>query len=211
MRLVLARHGATDHNIERRYTGQTDAPLSPLGLRQAAALAARLAGERFDLILCSDLARARQTAAPIARRLDAPLRFDPDLREIAMGRWEGQTHAELAAADPEALAAWQTDPEGHAPPGGETTLQLRDRTVRALDRCRSDHPDGAVLWITHGGVIGVLLCHLLRIGLEHRWRFRRDNAALTEADVAADYAILMRLNDTCHLADLPAAEREQVL
>jgi alpha-ribazole phosphatase len=211
MRLVVARHGATTNNLERRYTGQSDAPLSPLGARQAEALAAALADERFDLIVSSDLRRARQTAEPVARRHDAPLRLDADLREVAMGDWEGRTDAELASDYPDQLARWHEDPLTFAPPGGETVEQLRDRAARALERCRADHGDGSVLWVTHGGLIGVLLCHLLQIPLTHRWQFRRDNCAVTEFDVGADYAILMRLNDTCHLRDLPAAERSQVL
>ena len=55
MRLLVVRHGATANNAEGRFTGQTDMPMSPLGLRQAEAVADALAGERFDLIVASDL------------------------------------------------------------------------------------------------------------------------------------------------------------
>ena len=68
MRLLIARHGATQHNLDGRFTGQFDAPLSALGERQAEALAKRLAGQRFDAIIASDLLRARQTAGCIAER-----------------------------------------------------------------------------------------------------------------------------------------------
>lgn len=225
MRLVMVRHGATVNNIERRFTGHSDVPLSPLGLRQAEALATALAGERFDLILSSDLVRARQTAEPIARRNNAPLRLDADLREIAVGTWEGLTRAETAETDPDGLARWRAQPELYAPLGGETVLQLRDRAVRALNRCFAEHPEGRVLLVTHGGLMGVLFCHLLRIELTHRWQFRRDNAALTTVDIGVDmspptgpeprlYAIIMHLNDTCHLKgveDPESTEPSQVL
>jgi broad specificity phosphatase PhoE len=225
MRLMLVRHGATANNAQQRYTGHSDIPLSPLGLRQAAALAAALAAERFDLILSSDLARAQQTAEAIAARNAAPLRLDADLREMAMGTWEGRTRAETVALEPEAWARWWAQPDVFPPPGGETLLQLRDRAARAFDRCYAEHAAGNVLWVTHGALTGVLLCHLLGIDLAHRWQFRRDNAGITELEVGPDrrergnpaprmHAILLRLNDTSHLKDLEAsdlAEPSQVL
>lgn len=213
MRLVLARHGATANNAERRYTGQSDVPLSALGMRQASALALALDHEPFDLILASDLLRARQTAEAIAGQSSRPFQLDADLREISMGAWEGCTHAEIAAAYPEALARWNANPLDIAPPEGETLVQFRDRIASALERCFAQHPGGRVLWVTHGGLIGVLLCHLLRMPLTQRWQFRRDNCALTEVDVQPDrlHGIVMRLNDTSHLRDVPTAEDSQVM
>lgn len=211
MRLVLVRHGATANNLEQRFTGQTDAPLSAVGLRQAQALGEALAGERFDVIVSSDLLRARQTADAVAARNDAPLRVDADLREVALGTWEGMTRAEIAASAPEDWARWHAEPEAYAPPGGETVVQLRDRAVRALGRWQAEHTVGSVLWVTHGGVIGVLLCHALGIDLKHRGQFRRDNCAITELDIGKQRAVVVRLNETCHLRGLPGAERSQVL
>jgi broad specificity phosphatase PhoE len=216
MRLLIARHGATANNAQARYTGQSDAGLSALGTAQAEALARRLAGERLDAIITSDLARARATAAAIAAyHSTVPPRLDADLREVALGAWEGHTPAEAAALHPEAYARWQADAVEIAPPGGETVRAFQGRVVRALDRWRGEYPDGAVLWVTHGGVLGVLLCHLLGMDLARRGQFRRDNAALTELELRAEgYAMLMRLNDTGHLAGLSGgelAERAQVL
>jgi len=216
MRLLIARHGATANNAQARYTGQSDAGLSALGAAQAEALAERLAGEHLDAIVSSDLARARATAESIAaRHAGMPLRLDADLREVALGAWEGHTAAEAAALHPDAYARWQADAVDVAPPGGETVRAFQRRVVRALDRWRAEYPDGSVLWVTHGGVLGVLLCHLLGMDLARRGQFRRDNAALTELELhTAGYAILMRLNDTGHLAGLSGgelAERAQVL
>jgi broad specificity phosphatase PhoE len=213
MRLMVVRHGATANNSQQRYTGHSDVPLSPLGLRQAEALAAVLAAETFDLILSSDLVRARQTVAASTARNAAPLRLDTDLREMAMGVWEGRTRAEAVALEPEAWARWRAYPDVSAPPGGETLLQLRDRAARAIEHCYAMHPTGNVLWVTHGGLIGVLLCHLLGIDPARRWQFRRDNAGITELEVGPDRsergtpsprlcAILLRLNNTSHLKGL---------
>lgn len=227
MRLLIARHGATPNNAQARYTGQSDVALSPLGERQAEALAQALAGEYFDGIVSSDLRRARATAEAIARFHDLPLLEDADLREIAMGEWEGQTFDEVMEHSPELVKRWQEDAITVAPPGGETVAEFRDRLACALDRWHAAYPTGTLLWVTHGGVVGVLLCHLLGMDLHRRWQFRRDNTAITEIEIGmrdgrhgqepARSAIVTRLNDTNHLRALEAeggmeqAEKSQVL
>lgn len=214
MHLTIVRHGATANNLEGRFTGQSDVPLSALGERQATLLAERLADECFDAIVSSDLRRAQATAEAIARQHDTPLALDADLREIGMGAWEGRTLAEVAATDAALLAAWQQDGLEVVPLGGEALPAFRNRLVRALDRWQARVPDGRVLMVTHGAAIEVLLCHLLGMDLTRRWQFRRDNAALSALDIQPRGAILLSLNDTGHLRALSAdaaGERFQVM
>lgn len=218
MRLFVVRHGATSNNFEARYTGQLDSPLSALGEKQAVAVAERLRAIHFSVIVSSDLTRAATTADRIAEHQHSPaprpVRRDAQLRELAMGAWEGRTYADIVEAEPDVMRMWQDDPVTRAPPGGETMRQLSDRVKLALARWREEHPEGTVLWVTHGGVITALLCHLLGIGLERRWLFRRDNASITEFDLGKEYAMLMRMNDTAHLEPLSQAipaEQAQVL
>jgi alpha-ribazole phosphatase len=224
MRLLLVRHGATENNAQARYTGQSDVPLSPLGMLQAEAVSRYLMGARLDAIVSSDLRRARSTAEAIACHHSIPLIFDEDLREISLGEWEGLAYAEVLQRDPERAANWHSGrPESLAvaPPGGETTSQFLERILRAFDRWQNAYSDplSAIVWVTHGGVIGILLCHLLGMDLNRRWQFRRDNGAITELDVGrgsgkgseedACYAVLMRLNDTSHLAGIDPEESGQ--
>lgn len=226
MRLLLARHGATSNNAQQRITGQTDIPMSALGERQAEALANRLADRHLDSVVSSDLQRASRMAQRIAEQHGIPLQLDPDLREISMGSWEGAIFEDIRAREPELLLRSRDDPFTFAPPGGETILQVRARLVAALARWHAAYPDGTVLWVTHGGCIGILLCHLLGVDLRRRWQFRKDNAALSEIDVRAICAdpgdaesfltsiVVILLNDMCHLdgiADAEAGERFQVL
>jgi len=212
VRLLLVRHGATANNLEARFTGQLDIPLSPLGVRQAERVAEALAGEPLDAIVSSDLARALETAAAIARGRDLRPIADADLRETAMGIWEGMTATEAAAYDAEALALWRADAVHHPPPGGETLDAVLARLLRALARSRERAPDGCVLWVTHGGVIGVLVSHLLGIDLARRGQLRRDNAAITELEIAGEQVVLLRFNETTHLRGLKAeGERSQIL
>src|SRR6185437_6520135 len=88
-RLVLWRHGQTTWNLEHRFQGQTDIPLDPTGEAQAEQAARRLATLRPHALFSSDLSRAQQTAAPLARLTGLPVTLDKDLRERFGGDWEG--------------------------------------------------------------------------------------------------------------------------
>jgi len=139
--LVLVRHGESAWIAEGRFQGHGDPPLSDVGLRQAAAVGARLAAptEMPSLpvpdypplaIWHSPLLRASQTAQAIhdARRAGAPLRSLDTLIELGQGEWEGLTHDEVRRRWPQELAAWRADPLHHHAPGGEA---LADALVRA--------------------------------------------------------------------------------
>lgn len=205
MRLVVVRHGATANNLAAQFTGQQDVPLSALGERQALALAASLAHERFDKLISSDLQRARATLAPLAELLEQQIHLDPALREICVGIWEGQSGAAVRSLYPGAIERYETS-ETYAPEGGETIAAFRERIVDALSRSLREFPGGTVLWMTHGGVLGVLLCHLLGMQIQRRWQFRCDNTAIFEFDLGEDYGIIMRANDITHLRHLDETE-----
>ena len=211
MRLVIVRHGATANNQKAQFTGQQDVPLSPLGEQQALALAGALVDERFDALISSDLRRAVATLAPLADALGQSIRVDVALREIGVGVWEGRSGVEVRTQFPGAIERWESA-DDFAPEGGEKVVAFRERIVDALERTRQEFAAGSVLWMTHGGVLGMLLCHVLGMGIDRRWQFRRDNAAIFEFDLGADYCIVMRANDTSHLRHLSVlAEQAQVL
>jgi ribonuclease H / adenosylcobalamin/alpha-ribazole phosphatase len=215
MRLLVARHGATQHNLDGRYTGQFDAPLSALGERQADALAARLAPQRFDAIISSDLLRARQTAERVAARSGQEVSFDADLREISMGAWEGQRFTEVKREAGALLAQIETETTGETPyPQGESWAQVSARVLGALRRCQARYTDGYVLWVAHGGVINVLLLDALGLSYERRWQFVRGNTSLFEFEYLPTMVRVVRANDTSHLellADVGEGERFQAI
>jgi len=132
---LLVRHGETDWNAAGRLQGHTDRPLSDYGRDQARRLADELAGEAFDAVYASDLARARETAEIVGERLQLPVVLDADLREKDWGTWEGLTPPERMGVE---LV-------------GESTEQHRRRMLRALGRIAAKHPYGRVLVVTHGG------------------------------------------------------------
>ena len=154
--LILIRHGETEFNREGRFQGGIDAPLNDHGRRQAERLAAQLAGERIDALHCSDLLRARQTAAPAAAALGLPAQPDARLREQGFGVLEGLTFAEAHERQPAALAAWARHQADSAPPGGETVRAFHDRVVAAVRDIAARHAGKRIAVVTHGGVLDML-------------------------------------------------------
>lgn len=207
MRLIVVRHGETLYNIQNRITGQSDVPLSPLGEHQAELVGAYLAKEKIDIVISSDLHRALATAQAIARLHDLPVQEDADLREIAMGEWEGHNSEEIAARFADSQAQWRANAATYAiPGGGENITQVHTRIARAVERWYTQYPDATIIWATHGGFIGLLACHLLGLDINRRWQFRHDNASITEFLVKPERVIMVRLNETAHLADVRHVE-----
>ncbi len=204
LRLWLVRHGETEWNAEGRYQGQTDVPLSEVGLRQAEAVAARLAAAPLDAIYVSDLSRAAETGRAIARPHGLDVRLDPRWRELSFGEWHGLTYAQMEAQAPETVAWWNADRVHRAPPGGETMAELAARVQAALDDICRDHSDGTVLVAAHGGPIRVLLCLLLGKSPGDHWQFGMGNTSLTEIEFHRMGPVLRRLNDMQHLQVLSA-------
>jgi alpha-ribazole phosphatase len=200
MRLLLARHAPTDWNAEARFQGKEDIALGATGRKLAALLAERLGRERIDEIQTSDLRRAWETARAVADTRRLPLRSDPRLRELHFGSWEGLTYDEVRQAYPEALAAWEADPFGVAPPGGETVAQLASRVGAFLGGLTAEATlDRTVLVVAHQGSLQVLLCLALGLLPRARWQFRLEAGGLSNLTLYPEGAIVNFLNDTHHL------------
>ncbi|MGD0122564.1 MAG: histidine phosphatase family protein [Candidatus Limnocylindrales bacterium] len=127
--LILTRHGLTSAgNV--LLGGQLDVPLAPEGRAQAESLRGRLAGVRIDRIIASPMARAVETAQVVAA--GRPIEVDERLRELDYGRWEGLTHAEADARDPELRVRWESDPATTHSPGGECGDDVAARALSFL-------------------------------------------------------------------------------
>jgi len=164
VRLVLVRHGESRWNAEDRYQGQADSGLTTLGLEQAEVAAAVLA-DRFgaaDLVLASDLPRARDTAGAYERLLRLPVRADARLREVDVGDWTGRTFADVAASHPEQLAEFKRGVDIRRG-GGETYAEVRERVWATLTEAATEVGAGTVLAFAHGGPIRVATAAALRV------------------------------------------------
>ena len=164
--LLAIRHGETDWNSQGRFQGHLDSALSPEGRAQAEALGEYLARERFDLLLCSDLCRALQTASAIAMRTGHEIVVEPRLRERRMGIFQGLTPAEAQASYPEEYARFRTHDPDYVIPGGESMRELFGRSVACFTELARRHAGLTLAAVTHGGVIAMLYRHARAMPLQ---------------------------------------------
>jgi glucosyl-3-phosphoglycerate phosphatase len=160
--LVLVRHGLTDWNAEERAQGHADVPLNTTGHLQARAVASVLAPLAPARLWSSDLARALQTSEHIAQATGLPVETDVRLREYDVGKRSGLTLTEFAAEFPEEYVAWLAEDRSRLVPGEETTEQVRDRVVPALQECLAALGPGETgIVVLHGACLKVGLFGLL--------------------------------------------------
>ncbi len=155
--LYLVRHAVTAANLAGRRLGTLDEPLGPDGRRQARDLGRRLRHLRVDALWSSPLARALETARILAPTLGCEVRVEPDLREMALGPWEGLDDEQIAEQYPLEHARWQSDPAGLDMPGHEGLAATQRRVVRALDRVMEEA--NRVLCVTHLAAIRLAWAH----------------------------------------------------
>jgi broad specificity phosphatase PhoE len=202
-RLLLVRHGETDWNAAQRWQGHTDTPLSVLGRRQAELLRERLARESIAAAYASDLSRAWDTATIALTGRDVPLVARPGLREIHLGEWQGLTTPEIELRWPGQLARYFAAADANArPPGGESRQEMQARVAGAILEIVAAHPEGQVLIVSHGGALRGVACWAIEAPTRSSNRFEVDNCAVSILEVRPSRPLLVRWNDTSHLAGL---------
>lgn len=199
-RLLLARHGATAHSGEMRFSGRNELPLNEAGQQQAAALARRLADwPDIAAVVTSPLVRTRQTAEVIATTLRLTVVENQDLAEVDFGRWEGLTMREAATAFPDEMRQWAAAPDT-APPGGESFASLARRVRRARDAIITAQPDRTVVVVSHVSPIKTLVRLALDAPPTALFRLHLDPGSLSVIDYYANGDARVSLfNDTAHL------------
>jgi probable phosphoglycerate mutase len=202
--VLLVRHGeSAPAHPDRPFPlvdGHGDPPLDPVGHEQAKRLGERLAGERIDAIYVTNLCRTMQTAAPLAERIGLEPIVEPDLREVYLGEWEGGHFRVRAAAGDPVFEQIFLQERWDVIPGAEALEVFDHRCRRGLKRIVDAHPDGRVMVVAHGGVIGQLLHQVTG---SRRFAFSgADNASISEVVVHPRRTVLRRFNDVAHLADM---------
>jgi len=181
-RLCLVRHGETAWNAEGRVQGQVDVPLSAVGLAQARAVAAALAGERFDAIYSSDLTRVRQTAEPAAERLGLPVALDAALRERHYGMFERHTYVEVRERYPAEYARFRDKDLDFDFVSGESLRAFAARSLACVAALVERHAGESILVFTHGGVLEMVYRHASGRTLSSPRDFELPNAALNRVE-----------------------------
>jgi broad specificity phosphatase PhoE len=192
----FVRHGESEANLARIFSGRRDSPLTERGRAQAVTVADALDDVPFDRIVATPLSRSLDTALVIARRRKMPVDVVPGLIEIDVGDKTGATFDEVAG-----LPDWKDD--GFSSwPNGESLEQVLDRSLKALRRIHRESESGTVLVIGHGGVTRILVSHFLGI-LPKLDASRQTNTAVTVIVTDGEEGRVERLFESAHVADLP--------
>ncbi|MEX2245503.1 MAG: histidine phosphatase family protein [Dehalococcoidia bacterium] len=200
MKLILVRHGETEHNRGQLTLGRADVPLNDRGRAQAAALAGSFA-RAPAAVYASPLARCVETARAVAGAFGLDVITDDGLIEMDVGEMEHLTSGELRERYPEFLRAWLSPQVAEARmPGGETLAEVQVRAWAAAERMRERHPEGEVVAVAHNFVILALLCRALNLPLAEFRRLRTALAAKSVLDVREVGATLLQLNENAYLA-----------
>jgi len=170
-RVIVLRHGETEHNATGRWQGQLDTTLSGLGHAQAGAAARALVALRPTRVVASDLQRAARTGHDVAEACGVPITFDERLREIHVGKWAGLTTDEVRERYPEdqdrLISGVDFVRGGH----GESVADVADRVRAALvDLLDATDLDDCVVIATHGVTGRVVVAELTGLDQQLAWR-----------------------------------------
>jgi probable phosphoglycerate mutase len=198
MKLFCVRHGETLFNSAGRIQGQSDSQLSPLGLRQCAAVAEVLAGQPIDAVIASPLSRALESARVIAERLKLAVQVEPRLMEINAGIFQGHTWEEIDQKFSQDALRWRSQDPDYRIPQGESRRDLMERAATAFAAIREAGYRQAVV-VAHGGSLSAAFKSLLSVPAE-RNPFSLANGSISTIEWQKDFRLLS-LNETCHLRD----------
>ncbi len=215
--LLIIRHGETDWNLQHRFQGQIDVPLNATGQLQAQRLAAALINQPIDVLLCSDLQRARATALTVAARRSAAqpatdsradsteVLVEPLWREQSFGVLEGLDVATIQRQHAPLWAQWIRHEAGYAlPDGGESNIDFFGRIGRALDALLTAHAGKRVAVVTHGGVLDMLWRRAHRLSLDGPRECDIPNTGINAMRFAGGQLQITRWAQADHLLGLPA-------
>lgn len=201
-RLFIVRHCQSMGNVEGRFQGRFDSPVSPAGEQQLDLLSLRFRNRHFDAVYSSPLIRAMKTAEACCRFHNLPIQPDEGLAEIDVGEMENLFLGEIAEKYPAVARAWDESPDTCQFPGGENMEQVYRRTNAALDRILEENRGRTVLIATHGGVIRNLYARVTAgslQGIRESTVFGNTGVSILEEEDGRLFWTL--LNDMSHLPE----------
>ncbi|WP_031513710.1 alpha-ribazole phosphatase [Desulfofalx alkaliphila] len=175
--IYLIRHGAIDNKGSKRFIGQIDLPINAEGIAQAKGLKGRLRDVGLSAVFCSDLKRSIETAEIIAEEYDFKPIVNRRLREISLGKWDGQSFDEIRRRFPKEFDQRGKDIFNFCPPDGESFKICSERVLAEYKNILQS-TSGNILIVGHAGVNRIILCHLLGMPMENLFRIGQDYGCL---------------------------------
>lgn len=199
-RIYLIRHGETEWNKLQKTQGRSNnIPLSEEGIRQARLLAARLQEEEIDIVFSSELVRANETARIIAEPHGIEVKTYDELAEINFGCFEGLEYSQIKEQYKEVYSLWSQSPHLANIPGGESIMELRERSMGRLNKILRENKGRNIVVVSHGITVKVLIACMLGIDLGNIHKIRQDNTSLNIFEYNEKGFTANVINDTCHL------------
>lgn len=200
--LYIVRHGQTEWNVEERFQGHHDSPLTELGRNQAIWLGETLVNDPIDIIFSSSSKRTRHTAELIRRNRDIGIVESDELKEIHLGIWEGRRKQEIERDDPSNMDRFFRDPERFSVDGAESFRQVRERALSQLNIIMQEHVGKSVLIVTHTVVVKLLLAYFGNRPMERLWQEPYIHpACLSKVMIGKDEHEIVLQGDTSHYRD----------
>jgi len=163
MDLYFIRHAETVFNVEKKYYGVMNPPLTEQGIKRTITIANELSHLEFDQIYTSGLERTRQTAAIICREnqwSEKLIRSHPQLNEMNFGSWEGLTANQVAAVDSVAWANFMNEPFAIHPTGGESFASFKKRVLEEFSEIiKENKANSTLLFVGHLGALRLIIQH----------------------------------------------------
>ncbi len=180
-KIYLIRHGETDSNKGHQFQGSMDWPLNAAGMAQATQMAEYMKQYDLDAIYTSSMLRAKMTAAQLAMAKNMSYQSVDLLKELSFGDWEGLSFHEIQRRWPDEMNNFLNRPSAWVPPHGETFHSAQVRSIKGLEYifAQQGH-DKNIAIIAHGGIIRLLLSHILGLPLDNVWRLNIYNVSVTK-------------------------------
>nr|WP_256223611.1 histidine phosphatase family protein [Paenibacillus sp. 1_12] len=166
----MVRHGQTEWNVQHKFQGHQDSPLTELGIQQAKWLGESFKNERIDIIYTSSSFRAVRTAELIRQAREIEIRQSDALKEMNLGDWEGRTQAEVERSDLESFDHFWNDPEKFRVQSGETFNEVSERAIRQFNQILNDQRGKSILLVTHTIVVKLLMAMCENMPIKHIWK-----------------------------------------
>lgn len=163
MEIYFVRHGQTIWNVEKRFQGLSDSPLTELGITQAKLLGEKLKDIKFDKFYSTSLKRAYDTANYIKGNRKQKVEIFDDFVEISMGDMEGIKQEDFKKLYPEQVKNFFFNQLEYNPSsfGGESFLEVRERVIRGLNKFIELNKNyERVLVVSHGATLKTLLHYI---------------------------------------------------
>lgn len=153
MEILLTRHGQTKWNVLGKVQGRADIELNEEGIKQAEETGKVLENENIDLIICSPLKRAKQTAQIINKNRNIPIIYDKDIIERDFGEFEGMNKTDFD------FAGYWSYKQNYEYEKAENIKNFFERVYKFLDRIKVQYTDKKVLIVAHGGISIPVNCY----------------------------------------------------